>query len=211
MRDHCILDKHKIRHKLKTNFQCDVCNLKFLDRRTLKSHRETHSEPRQYTCKICKESFDQNDALRIHREIHKGERLFQCEFCEKAFAHLIHLTYHKRTHTGEKPYQCELCNKSFSRAYLLKKHKKKHHKNKDKLRHPEIFIECDENIEVKVEETTSEDPLNVEIKSENLEIDEKEELFDGIKEEINEEKNFEFIVKNEEADVDHIDIVKHEI
>ncbi len=80
-------------------FQCDSCDMKFLQLCHLITHKRTHS----------------------------GEKPYQCDICPKNFARSDQLTLHKRTHTGEKPYECDSCHKKFSDPSGLRRHNTRVH------------------------------------------------------------------------------------
>lgn len=101
--DH-MLKSHGI--DLPKNFQCEVCEKKFLTKAHIRSHMRIHnSKGRIFPCELCGKGFHFSTDLRKHMRTHSQKRSIICDICGDAFKSQDTLKCHMRRHTGEKPYQ----------------------------------------------------------------------------------------------------------
>lgn len=91
---------------LPKNFECDICQKKFLTKSHVQSHMRIHrAKTRIYTCQLCPKSFYFSTDLRKHMKTHSQNRTIICEICGDTFKSQDTLKNHMRRHTGEKPYK----------------------------------------------------------------------------------------------------------
>ncbi|XP_045504994.1 zinc finger protein 208-like [Colias croceus] len=157
---------HMSWHKSKTllfgaRHECEICTLRFTNKRRLELHFRTHFEDDNgpFKCHICGKGFIAEDYYRRHvkghnfdHQSHKKriEKLrkdkVKCPICTRYYPDLVKLIRHlRRTHPESKMikddpdapppmyYPCKLCAKVFLDARRLQHHEEAH------LRKPEFF------------------------------------------------------------------------
>lgn len=114
---------------------CDYCNEKFEDFRSLVLHRKLHLKP--YLCENCWEGFYNQNELTTHccqpnvenKEKNKSERVLrQCDQCGKSYPP-GYIRIHMLTHSNDRPYSCKFCPKKFKvpgglHSHVLWNHKR---------------------------------------------------------------------------------------
>lgn len=124
-----VLRRHQIDGK---NFECDLCQAKFLLRYDLKRHMIKHNTKRSFQCSLCERKFKAANYLKNHVEaVHKKfpERQFVCQICDRTYIHERHLVYHVRKHQNDLRYSCQICDppQLFHYSDAVKWHKIRHH------------------------------------------------------------------------------------
>ncbi|CAH0702227.1 unnamed protein product [Spodoptera exigua] len=132
LNEHC-LNNHPT--KSEVGRDCDYCNEKFEDFRSLVLHRKLHLKP--YLCENCWEGFYNEDELNTHscqpnienKEKNKSERVLrQCDQCGKSYPP-GYIRIHMLTHSNDRPYSCKFCPKKFKvpgglHSHILWNHKR---------------------------------------------------------------------------------------
>ncbi|KAG4073198.1 hypothetical protein HA402_002587 [Bradysia odoriphaga] len=109
-------------------YQCELCDRKFLGKRSLEEHINFHLNIRKYQCEVetCKKSFIYEQSYKNHKKLHLGKD-FECSLCGKQFITSTNLKYHlTRAHQGVKKYACDQCDKSYFTLQHLKVHQLSH-------------------------------------------------------------------------------------
>jgi len=122
----CSPQKHNKTHIDPKPFTCEICNLSFSEKGSLRRHERIHTGERPFTCKICNLSFSVSTNLKRHISIHTGEKPLKCKICNYSCITSDKLKSHVRIHTGEKPYTCKICNSSFNSSSTLRNHLRIH-------------------------------------------------------------------------------------
>jgi len=140
----------------KLPFHCEICNLNFLNFKSLKKHTNLNhpngltenfecdydgklfgtkenliqhmkSHLPKVKCKICNKMV-QILSLNSHmNQTHATENKFQCKICSKLFKSKQILKYHEKTH--DKKFQCDICKSKFTSKYQLDQHTINIHEN----------------------------------------------------------------------------------
>lgn len=131
--------RHLQTHGALKNYQCDLCDKRFVKLDQMRTHMQTHAtnqeESRWYspkTCKICQHLFANSKTLSKHiKQVHNKIKPFICKVCGYKAARKATITIHERQHTGERPLQCKVDDCDFRAAdpSVLAKHMKKHDNN----------------------------------------------------------------------------------
>ena len=181
-------------------------------------HVRIHIGQKQYSCDTCEKALSKQSTLTLHKRTHTGEKPYSCDTCKKSFSQQSALTVHKRIHRGEKPYSCELCQKSYYVSSTLTNHKKSagHLKKLESSKNTvpssasTSFVDCGEadiKLEIKEEEILDEDPLSINMESENV----KETIKAEIEEEIEDKDSLSCERNPDDNYKNSIDIVEHKI
>ena len=152
--------------------KCPICRQCFSSKKDLTSHFIVHTGEKNFKCVDCENAFFTRRELTLHMMIHT----YSCEYCQKKFSNKSYLTIHERIHTGVKLYFCELCQISYSTSSDLSRHyTSAGHLNRLKCIKNKVtsisFVDNDEadmKLEIK-EETLDEDPLSIEVDTEDVE------------------------------------------
>lgn len=132
LNDHCT-NNHPTKSVIGRD--CDFCNEKFEDFRSLVLHRKLHLKP--YLCENCWEGFYNEDELNTHtcqpnvknKEKNKADKvLHQCDQCGKSYPP-GYIRIHLLTHSNDHPYSCKFCPKKFKvpgglHSHVLWNHKR---------------------------------------------------------------------------------------
>ncbi|XP_045781716.1 zinc finger protein 28-like isoform X3 [Maniola jurtina] len=102
------------------DFQCQLCEEKFLKLRLLIMHMSKHFN--NYSCETCGAVFVSLHLLRRHLQTHKAGT-FPCEVCDKVFSNSAKRTMHVRgVHLKQWPRTCPICPERFNSNYQRTKH-----------------------------------------------------------------------------------------
>ncbi|XP_021703923.1 zinc finger protein 135 isoform X2 [Aedes aegypti] len=114
------------RDESKHNVPCDICGKVFKYFYQLKTHQKLHFGIKDFECEHCQLRFVQKGALVVHLRKHTGEKPFQCPYCPEAFKDKISLDSHTFKHTlqGSK---CPECPSVFATPYAVKQHARQVH------------------------------------------------------------------------------------
>lgn len=82
----------------KCNFNSEVCNKKFLSKKSLGNHMILHTKGYRFPCNVCEKRFCYMHSLRRHMLIHTGDKPFNCKFCSKVFNRKYESIRHMQTH-----------------------------------------------------------------------------------------------------------------
>ncbi|KAG6454623.1 zinc finger protein 39 [Manduca sexta] len=131
LNEHC-MNNHPIKSEIGRD--CDYCNEKFDDFRSLVLHRKLHLKP--YLCENCWEGFYSENELNTHlcqpnvqKEKNKSEKVLQqCDQCGKSYPP-GYIRIHMLTHGNDRPYSCKYCPKKFKvpgglHSHILWNHKR---------------------------------------------------------------------------------------
>ena len=129
--DHCVTN-HTV--KSPVGRDCDYCNEKFDDFRSLVLHRRLHIKP--FICENCWEGFYNSDELKHHscqpksknKDRYKYEKTMrQCDQCGKSYPP-GYIRIHMLTHSNILAYSCKYCPKKFKVPGSLHSHVLWNHK-----------------------------------------------------------------------------------
>ena len=116
--------------KMKTQYECDICDEVFSKILQLRKHKLIHVESTTgFTCRKCWKSFAKESELDIHVYLRCKEKGLKCEICGKVFRDNHDLKRHVTIHSDERPFKCDVCEKLYRDEYNLKRHMKKHYNN----------------------------------------------------------------------------------
>ncbi|KPI92947.1 Zinc finger protein 26 [Papilio xuthus] len=132
LHDHC-LKNHPVKNVI--GRECEYCNEKFEDFRSLVQHRKLHLKP--YLCENCWDGFYNVEDLQTHfcqpniknKDNNKPDKnLRQCDQCGKSYPP-SYIRIHMLTHSNDRPYSCKYCPKRFKvpgglHSHILWNHKR---------------------------------------------------------------------------------------
>ncbi|KAM3963672.1 zinc finger and BTB domain-containing protein 41 [Aphomia sociella] len=130
--EHCT-NNHPVKSSIGRD--CEYCNEKFDDFRSLVLHRKLHLKP--YICEHCWDGFYNADQLNSHscqpnvdeKDKGKSEKVLrQCDQCGKSYPP-GYIRIHMLTHSNDRPYSCKFCPKKFKvpgglHSHVLWNHKR---------------------------------------------------------------------------------------
>ena len=113
------------------NYECGICQKRFLGNNDLRKHIRIHTNERPFVCKDCNKGFRQSGSLKNHIASRhslglQSKEIYICNYCQKHFPIKERLRLHLRVHTGDKPYICKECSKCFARGGQLVQHMRTH-------------------------------------------------------------------------------------
>ncbi|CAH0714687.1 unnamed protein product, partial [Brenthis ino] len=132
LNEHCV-NNHPVKSVIGRD--CEYCNEKFEDFRSLVLHRKLHLKP--FICENCWEGFYSTDELKHHscqpnsenKDKNKSERILrQCDQCGKSYPP-GYIRIHMLTHSNDRAYSCKFCPKKFKvpgslHSHILWNHKR---------------------------------------------------------------------------------------
>ncbi|KAG8318073.1 zinc finger protein 43-like [Homalodisca vitripennis] len=118
------MHKH-LKHKVKM-YECEICGMKSVSKKSLKVHKVRHSL--RFVCNVCNFVASTNRSLQDHLNTHKTERMYRCELCHGTFKQQQALEHHLKTHDDDSVLRakCDVCSKKFRTYDVLRKHKISH-------------------------------------------------------------------------------------
>ncbi|XP_073845997.1 optix-binding protein [Musca autumnalis] len=140
-------------------FDCDVCEKRFSNLRSLYNHQRQHRKKDDppmppVKCEICNTFFQTPKNLKLHMKMHNERTVksiqealpagalpeynelnqFYCEICNKSFDQRL-LAIHKNMHQNVEEYNCGKCNKQFDNIRDYEMHKQMHIETKGHTSH----------------------------------------------------------------------------
>lgn len=112
-------EKEVLSESTKSQFECLVCDTKFVTWIDLKCHQEI-MEHKPVGCKDCKIYFACEDQLHCHLKSHKH---YACEFCSANFYSKEVMIKHVYKHPESKKLKCNVCCKLFITFAQFRSHK----------------------------------------------------------------------------------------
>lgn len=129
-------------------FKCNLCGVKFNDRRSINSHLPRHRNLQWLTCeeeldvncnltkameifqcyKCSANFFDQNLYME-HMYKHRRRSNFKCTICHQVFSLQALVDEHNRRHSEWNTFQCKYCDKRFYLSVLFIRHLEEEHSN----------------------------------------------------------------------------------
>jgi transcription elongation factor Elf1 len=114
------LVKHLEKHQSNEEFKCDLCNTKFLWRKTMKRHKiemfDTDGSPK-HVCEMCGIHVCTGKLLRAHHiSVHRN---FICPACGQSFTLKRNLDSHVK---NKIEFSCSECGKTFCNKRAYKQH-----------------------------------------------------------------------------------------
>lgn len=111
--------------------KCEICNLSFLNSKTLTNHfacqshldriNQLHEGDGCYICEICNNSYADRSALKLHIRVHLSQNLEHCPFCDRTFSRSSYLKTHIETQHA-KAFPCPDCDLRFDAKRALRRH-----------------------------------------------------------------------------------------
>lgn len=113
----------------KTIYKCKECGLVLETRGKLAGHKQRrHTEQGQYECDLCNRRFLYKCSAERHKRMHAGYKPFLCDLCGKAFAVKWNLQEHTRTHQQEiGQHECAICGLRLTSRDDAEKHAAEEH------------------------------------------------------------------------------------
>ena len=110
-------------------FECNICSLKFDQKKLLTLHMTSHNKLPKFTCEICGKQCTTRGHLNCHMIMHDPSRRnrYKCELCGKGFPLRSKYAMHIQIHNGDKPYACTYCEKRFTRHFDMLTHERSVH------------------------------------------------------------------------------------
>ena len=120
-----ILEKHAVLHDSTRNFECDMCNYRYLTISYLRQHKENvHNSAisdEKYECPECDLILSSSIGMRRHMK-RSGHQPYQCKSCPRRFWNQTRLEKHSQLHNLLRKFQCDICNYRFPDKSSLGRH-----------------------------------------------------------------------------------------
>lgn len=124
-----------------TELKCDICDRKFLRKRTLRIHKiQQHTNVEaKLKCVVCEKPFNLTWMLNLHlSKVHFVSEHLECQLCHRIFLGVDSLKNHMnlKHFSGSEPpksYQCTVCNQDFNKESSLVSHMKHRHDKTESL------------------------------------------------------------------------------
>ena len=102
-------------------FQCDICQLKFIKLSAWKKHYQNAHNKKLYPCDFCETQCVSKYLLEKHKIYkHFPADRFECDLCELTFKSVGTLKRHNQNIHLEKLIQCEFCDRSLKSGSLTR-------------------------------------------------------------------------------------------
>lgn len=132
----------------KQQFQCDICEKVFPDRKKIRNHERVIHGPKRYSCPVCDKPFAIRNVMERHRQTHQSSaerrevrsaaettintvRSFKCNICQKMFKQKRHLANHQMCVHGPKQFECSICGCKFALRFHYNAHMQRHARHRD--------------------------------------------------------------------------------
>lgn len=134
-------------HRGQSSHTCNLCEIKFSDKRTFYKHAKLHAKQTQlqyqtlqafedeinsamtgpiHRCTLCELRFDKFLDLNNHFKTHTEDNVHKCGMCGQMCGQKDVLDNHMKLHRELKSEQCKVCLRLFMNMTELNKHKSKH-------------------------------------------------------------------------------------
>jgi len=124
-----VLQKHLRFHSNEKSFQCQKCDQRFQEKKSLNKHTQAaHLPGKMFYCRYCKKDFTTKEAYIADKVLHRQRT---CAVCGKTFRGYNSLKKHEAVHSEQRPYKCGMCNQHFKTNVGLKEHMKRHTRGKE--------------------------------------------------------------------------------
>lgn len=123
----------KVHGYKRPEFKCPTCDKVYINNALLRSHiRNVHLQERNFECNICQNKYLWKCELTDHMKSHVQSRDFVCTYCGKGFFRRRNLNEHLAIHVEEFRHVCAVCGKSFAQKYNMKMHMRRCQESKKK-------------------------------------------------------------------------------
>jgi len=125
-KSHSELKRHVRIHSCAKPYSCRHCSECFKHHRPLKVHMlKSPNEGTWFTCDICQMKFSCRSSVKKHVERHEAVKPYICGECPKRFYTADELKRHHPVHSEYKQFSCGLCDRLYKRKCAVKRHFKK--------------------------------------------------------------------------------------
>ncbi|XP_055609591.1 zinc finger protein 808-like isoform X2 [Uranotaenia lowii] len=122
------LKSHLLLHEGKPIFRCEYCDYTAVKREYVKLHvRNQHVKTNSFKCDVCDLIFAKKITLKNHMNIHTKEKTYNCRICEKVFYVESYLKKHVANVHEKTRRKCEYCSRDFCLKEVLVDHIEKDH------------------------------------------------------------------------------------
>ena len=85
------------------SFKCELCELEFIQKCSLRRHVKTVHSSKQLKCELCELEFSRNDPLQRHMKTVHSSKQLKCELCDYVTQRKENLKrHHNSAHTNLK-------------------------------------------------------------------------------------------------------------
>ena len=138
--------KHvRLEHEGFLNCDFPSCHFSTKDSSNMTQHLRIHNDERNFECTVCQQKFISSSNLKVHtRSVHTKEKMFYCDYCEKGFATKWQMKSHVKTnHLKEKVmFDCQKCERSFYKSQSLAAHLKHCSTSRQKFKRFQVCETC---------------------------------------------------------------------